>query len=280
MFEAYHGALNIIHYGWQWAGLQDMATSSDRAAHPFLYIHHVNFGLYFSYLLSLLGIKSIEGQNFVSISGSLFGLYFGYRCLRHITGVHVAGIFFLLFACLDSFSATTWSFNIHRAFSLFAVFGTLLSYINYAGHHFLSKKWAVLFFLSTFILIGTDYMFYFSVLFLLVMYPMFFWDRFSSTNIRIFACSVPIAFFGAMFVLRQAQVIIGMGFNVWATDFVYQFFNRLHIKVEDIFPNWIKDTSSFYSNNYVLNPGFARLLNGQSAPRVFLRISVFLWVSI
>ncbi len=50
-FEAYHAALNIERFGWQWAGLQDEATNPDPAAHPYLYTHHGNNGIYFSYLL-------------------------------------------------------------------------------------------------------------------------------------------------------------------------------------------------------------------------------------
>lgn len=41
-FEAYHGALNIMCFGFIWAGVQDQATNPILQAHPFLYMHHAN----------------------------------------------------------------------------------------------------------------------------------------------------------------------------------------------------------------------------------------------
>jgi len=85
-FEAYHGAMNLLAFGWQWAGLQDYATNPPAAAHPYLYIHHSNLGLYFSYGLARLGIVSIEAQNAVSWVASLVGLMLAYLFVKEATG--------------------------------------------------------------------------------------------------------------------------------------------------------------------------------------------------
>src|SRR5262245_53787796 len=72
-FEAYHAAFNIERFGWQWGGVQDEATSAAPEAHPFLYTHHPNNGIYFSYLMLKLGARTLPLQNALSIIGSAGG---------------------------------------------------------------------------------------------------------------------------------------------------------------------------------------------------------------
>jgi hypothetical protein len=277
LFEAYHGAINLLQFGWQWAGLEDQATSSGLASHPYLYIHHINGGLYFSYLLSLLGVKSIEAQNFISGFATVAGIVAGYWLIRKLTGSMWFGMIFLMLACTNFFMAEKLAFNIHRADSYLAVFLCLLTF-----HHIITgritKKNILAFGLTVALAITTDYMFY---LFLAMALPVY-----ALLNAASTACYRPLvkqmallfSIFGLMFCLRQAQVAIAIGPDVWLHDFFYQLLNRLHL--EQLYRgDWSKDTTDFYMQHHILNPGFAPYVGwAQRYWEFFVAVgSAFMW---
>src|SRR4051794_7134345 len=82
---AYLGAQNLDLFGWKWAGLQDTATTTDPKDHPALYIHHANFGMYFSYALRKLGYIDFGLQNAISIVGSILGLLLSYLVITRVS---------------------------------------------------------------------------------------------------------------------------------------------------------------------------------------------------
>lgn len=140
-FEAYHAALNIERFRWRWAGVQDYATNPDSAAHPLLYTHHANNGLYFSYLLMQLGIVSLPLQAALSIIGSAGGLLVTFLCFRRFTGSIIFAGLALAILSLDFDFIRNWSVNIHRGFTYLSVFGTVLVIIEASERNFRHPGW-------------------------------------------------------------------------------------------------------------------------------------------
>ncbi|HLW59022.1 MAG TPA: hypothetical protein VKV57_03755 [bacterium] len=254
-YEAYHGAMNLERFGWRWAGLQDEATNPNPAAHPYLYIHHGNVGIYFSYFLSEIGIRSIEAQNALSVIPFLIGLYVAYLFWTHLSGSRLGGVLFLIFGCLDSSALFVWGFNIHRAFSYPAFFGCLFVHFKLVrARNKLIPSVALL--IIALILLFVDYIFFFYTFALVCLMQLTAYSELIArrSRLRLFIC-VASAFIMA-FALRQAQVLAGVGLRTWATDFLFQALNRLHL--ERLFRgNWSQDTTQFYSSHHILNPGFA-----------------------
>ena len=120
--------MNLLAFGWQWAGLQDYATNPAASAHPYLYIHHGNLGLYFSYGLARIGIVSIEAQNAVSWLASLVGLMLAYLFVKETTRRRLPALLVLAFLALDFRYIDDWALNVHRAFTYMSVFGTALPF--------------------------------------------------------------------------------------------------------------------------------------------------------
>ena len=57
-YEAYIGAVNLARLGLRYAaGLQDLAVGLRRQAHPMLYIHNPNLGVFFQYVVLRLGAR-------------------------------------------------------------------------------------------------------------------------------------------------------------------------------------------------------------------------------
>ncbi|MEZ5785110.1 MAG: hypothetical protein R3D62_01190 [Xanthobacteraceae bacterium] len=254
-FEAYHGALNIERFGWRWAGLQDVATNPAAESHPYFYIHHVNLGIYISYALQSFGIVSIEAQSLVSIVASVLGFAAALLLVLRVTKSWMITAVFVCLLTLDIYYLTMWYFNVHRAFTYISVFGTAYAFFRLSDSGGRSFGWAAALFACCLMLIGADYMFFFFTFIALACCALLFWPEsgWRAAIVRLFALG---AAFGSVFVLRQLQVIAGIGYEMWSKDFHYQVLNR--VQREDLFQgDWSKVTSDFYENTFILNPGFA-----------------------
>jgi hypothetical protein len=265
-FEAYHGALNIDRFGWIWAGVQDEATSADRAAHPYLYVHHANFGLYLSYALRRLGLTSLELQNAVSGIGSALGLVVAFVCLCRLTASAAFATLVLYLLALDFVFISDWSFNIHRAFTYLSVFGAILLFFEASRRDFRHAGWTVAAFLSCFLLIGTDYLYFLYTGFVIVALAAIYSDRWRQSVANV---CVVVLVFALVFAARQAQIAAGVGLAAWSTDFVFQVLNRLHL--ESFFPSdWSRSTADFYAQQPIYNPGFSRPISPLGSGYEFL----------
>jgi hypothetical protein len=255
--------MNLLAFGWQSAGLQDMATNPVASAHPFLYIHHGNLGLYFSYVLARLGIVSIEAQNAVSWLASLIGLVLAYLFVKEAAGRRSPALLVLTFLALDFRYIDDWALNVHRAFTYISVFGTALPFQRMLHDKFTAGRFTA-FGIASMLLLFADYMFFFFMFLMLSLVAVLANWRRLAPNITILTVT-----FGTLFALRQVQVLLGAGWNVWSHDFLYQILNRLHL--EWLFRgDWQQATSEFYEVNNILNPGFAPAVSWSE------RISAFL----
>ena len=232
-----------------------MATNPVPSAHPYLYVHHANLGIYVSYALRWVGIEAIETQNFLTIFASGGGILVAHRFLLTVTKSGVLAIVFAMFLALDAYYISNWAFNIHRAFTYLSVFGTVHSYWVLKESAYKSKFLLLLFAMAALTLLCADYMFFFFIFAALSVFTLLFqihrgW-QFAAAG-QVIICAV----FGGVFILRQLQVMAGVGLQVWKRDFLYQILNRLHL--EALYKgDWSKTTTDFYSELSILNPGFA-----------------------
>jgi hypothetical protein len=277
-YEAFHAAVNLDRFGFRWGGLQDMATSPAPAAHPYLYIHHPNFGLYLSFLLQKIGLTGFEAQMAFSTLLWSAGVVLFSLLIRSLTGSETIALAAGALVGLDPGNALEYGCNIHRA----ADFGSA-AVVLFSTLKFLKKPgfvWGLILAGSFGLAMGADYiMFLFLTLFALLLgigWAMGKWSEISlatAAGLPAKAVKKPIRWLsrlvivtspvigigliaGGAFALRQGQVLAGAGQKIWVSDFVFQILNRTHN--EQLYPGqWSQDTTDFYAKQSVLNPGFA-----------------------
>ena len=92
-FYSYLAVENLDCFGFfdQFA-LQDYATSSDPAAHPYRYTHNPDFPMLYSFLLLQFGVDSLPAQNFTAIFVLLLGFAYMYLLLSLVLRTPLAGL--------------------------------------------------------------------------------------------------------------------------------------------------------------------------------------------
>ena len=271
-FEAYHGALNIERFGLKWWGLQDMATSPASEAHPYLYIHHPNFGLYFSTILGKIGLTGFSQQMALSSLWWSLGIVLFAVLMTRLSLSPVLGVASAALIGFDPQNAFFYGCNIHRAADFASATCVVLATVALIRS---PKVWTILFMVAAlFFAVGADYIqfIYLAVMAGCMVVVMPYLDQFMKSGqkeivskqisfnqhiLHIGKCLIIVGV-GAMIVFgaRQMQVLGGAGVEIWKKDFLYQILNRTH-KEQVYEGKWQEDTSSFYMENNVLNPGFA-----------------------
>jgi len=250
IYESYVSARNLETLGWKWAGLQDEATSPQPGAHPFLYIHHGDIGIYMSYLLRITGVKSIDSQNALSIVPFIIGLLLGYHLFSLLLDDRRAGAMFLLLSGFDYLGTGIWALNMLRSWSYVCLFGGLWALLRMERTSSRPSVVHILYLIASFLSIYIDYIFSSFLMFA----SLFFRPVVMGKIKPLKSYLASVAPFAAAFVFRQMQVILGAGWRLWSTDFLYQFLNRTHM--EKFYQgNWSVDTARFYEVNRILNPG-------------------------
>jgi hypothetical protein len=260
-FEAYHGALNIQRFGWRWAGVQDEATNPDVAAHPFLYTHHGNNGIYFSYILLQLGINSLPLQNALSIIASAGGLLVAFLCFRKLTGSIPFATVALAILSLDFDLIRDWSVNIHRGLTYLSVFGAVYVFVEASERNFRHPGWTAGAFLVCLNLLGTDYFYFIFTGLVIIAWVLLNTETWAT---RIWRVATIGAMFVAAFALRQLQIALALGWESWTQDLLFQLINRLHLQFLYT-GDWAKRTEEFYASRQILNTGFPPAIDAHAA---------------
>ena len=262
-FEAYHGALNIMRFGFIWAGVQDQATNPILQAHPFLYTHHANIGVYFSYLMFQLGIESLPMQNATSILGSAGGLLMALICIRRLTGCIPFSLLAMSLLTLDSELIRDWSVNIHRGLTYLSIFTAIWAFSEASKNKFRHLGWNIGALLSCLLLLGTDYLYFTFTFFFISSWVLL--EAHESWKSRFWHVFSVATIFLIVFILRQLQVVYAVGWEAFSQEFVFQALNRLHL--EFLYPGDLnKDAAEFYAKHQFLTTG----LTLQSSPLVAL----------
>ncbi len=122
-YEGYIGALNLHRFGFRHAGgLQDFAASPQPPAHPTVYTHNPNLGMYFMYGLMQLGFVDIHAQAPWRALPFALGLAYMYAVIRGVSGSGILAALCLLNAATMYLLVTLWGFHGLRVFSWLLTF--------------------------------------------------------------------------------------------------------------------------------------------------------------
>ena len=123
-YEAYIAALNLYRFGLAHAaGLEDFAASPRAAAHPMLYTHNPDLGMYLLYVLFLARLRDVHAQAVwigVPFAAGLLYLYLFVRAVSRngtmaaLTPRNAATLYLLV---------DLWGFHVLRVFSWLLTFG-------------------------------------------------------------------------------------------------------------------------------------------------------------
>ncbi len=124
-FDALLYVQNFKLYGLAYNLVQDMATSPQLEAHPFLYTHNPNIAGYVFVLLQALGVHSFYGKQLVSIAILTSGLGYVWLAVRAHTGSSILAAITLLLFCVDVEHVLSYGLNPLRAWHWLALFGLI-----------------------------------------------------------------------------------------------------------------------------------------------------------
>jgi hypothetical protein len=117
-YEAYIGAVNLERLGFRYAaGLQDLAVGLRPQAHPMLYIHNPNLGVFFQYVVLRLGARGIHEAAVWTVVPFALGLLYMYFFFSAVTRNRLFGALCLLNAALLYLLVSLWAFQTLRVFS-------------------------------------------------------------------------------------------------------------------------------------------------------------------
>jgi len=165
----------------------------------------------------------------------------------------------LIFFLIDYESTSIWFFNIHRFVGIISVIFLFIA--SYQIFILQNKSKLLLLFLPMLciLVLGADYMFFFSCYILLLVSTYLFKLKFNQKNFFNFFIKISLLFI-FVFVLRQLQVISGVGWDIYFNDLIFQLLNRLSL--ENFYVgNFSIDSSNFYNNYQIQNPGLNPSIN-------------------
>lgn len=223
-YEGYIGALNLHRFGLTHAGgLQDFAASARPVAHPTVYTHNPNLGMYFMYGLMQLGFVDIHAQAPWRAVPFGLGLAYMYAVIRGVSGSGILAGLCLLNAATMYLLVAMWGFHGLRVFSWLLTFGPvfhLRRYIPGARH----ARWHLALGLTYVALsLGIDYPFaVFGALNLLALRA----TGLLALQWRRLVVILAVGL-GIPFLLRQAQVALVLGPGFWAADLLYSVLRRV-----------------------------------------------------
>ena len=269
-YHAYIGAWNLYRFGWRYAGgLEDVATGPDTLAHPTLYTHNPNLGMYVRYLLLLLGIWDIHEQAVWTFIPFGLGLLYMYLFVRAVSRSGFIAALCLINASGLYALVSLWAFHGLRVFSWLLTFGPLFhlyasSRRQGTGRHL----GAAIGYLA--LSFGIDYPF--AVFNLVNVLGLALAKVIRMPRRRLVA--VLVLGIGIPFALRQVQVAAVVGFRFWTIDFAYSLLHRLPLVARVVHAPAESGLRSLYIAHHVLrwpDPGgsnpveWARLVFGAYA---------------
>ena len=257
-FDSLQYVSNYELYGLKYNLVQDLATSSQIEAHPYLYTHNSNIAGYFFTILEILGFKSIWVKQLFTLMIFGLGLFFVYLSVSQYTNSRLTGLITLLLFCSDYEHILTFSLNSLRSWHWFALFG-LVFYIkpiidSHKTRGLINTRIFLQFLLFACITFLIGYDFWITGIFLVLSFFIFFSERplfAKSTLINMFVVCFLLV---TPFIIRQFQIISVLGIDFWIKDIFYSAAIKTSF-LNHIFPiTNINDIDKFYELNNVLRP--------------------------
>ncbi|MHB8808359.1 MAG: hypothetical protein ACYC59_12400, partial [Anaerolineaceae bacterium] len=256
-FDSLQYVSNYQIYGLKYGLVQDLATSPNPDAHPYFYTHNANIAGYFFTLLEIIGLNQLWAKQFFTILIFGLGLFYIFRTVSLYSSSKLAGFVILFLFCTEYEHVLAYGLNSLRAFHWLAIFGLLFHFKNIQLARKISNRpISDYLFFSLFAIISfcLGYDFWIICIFIIFWLILFQIKRplFSKANLSLVAI---VAFtFLIPFVLRQIQVIAGLGFDFWAKDFYFSAAIKVSY-LKDFLPiPSIEQIDQFYVQYNVLRP--------------------------
>jgi hypothetical protein len=223
-FLALQDARNYRTYGLKYGLLQDLSTTPNLSARPFLYTHNVHIGGIFFVFLEAIGITSIWGKQLVTLLGFGVGLYYVFRTTAYYSRSQWLGLGILFLFCLEYHHVFRFGLHALRAWHWLALCG-LLFHVGRLGLQPGPKSWGDRLAITIFAIlsfgIGYDFtLISFSIIFILLIlhlpHPLSPRQFLETIGWVLVAFAIPI-------IIRQLQVALVMGPSYWITDMYYTF---------------------------------------------------------
>lgn len=221
-YEAYVGARNLDRFGWgATAGLQDFAAGTDPAAHPALYTHNPNLGMYVLAGLFALGIRDVHAQTPWLLLPFLLGMLYLYGAVRLVGGNRLLAACCLLQAAGSYLLVLLWAFDAVRVWSWLLTFALVYHLARWARSA--SRGHLAIAALALALSIGIDYPF---AVFLSALVLALAWLRVIPLRVPV-AILLVVAAVGGAVVLRQGQVVAAIGPELWWADLTTTLLRRV-----------------------------------------------------
>lgn len=221
-YEAYIGARNLDRFGWlaTW-GLQDFAAGADPVAHPALYTHNPNLGMYVLAGLFALGVRDVHAQTPWLALPFLLGMLYLYGAVRLVGGDRLLAACCLLQAAGSYLLVTLWAFDAVRVWSWLLTFGLVYHLARWA--HGAGRGHLAIASLALALSIGIDYPF---AVFLSALVLALAWLRVLPLRVPV-AVLLVVAAVGGAVALRQGQVVAAIGPELWWADLTTTMLRRV-----------------------------------------------------
>jgi len=221
---------------------------------PYLYTHNVNIGALVYYLFARFSPHPFVPAVLMTIVAFCMGLYYAYLFVRQASGSALFALIFLALLAGEYYFNLVFAVNLIRGWHWLALFGS--------GYHLLrwleegQKKHLphiIAFLLCTVIgfMVGYDFLvFAFFLAALLILATK------SSFSLRVRLTAVLLVY-AIPFLLRQLQIIGGLGFDFWTKDLYYSAviktsFLHSHLIYFPLPP--MRDIDKWYLQHHVLRP--------------------------
>lgn len=223
-YEAYVGARNLDRFGWTATkGVQDFAASPTPAAHPTLYLHNPNLGLYALAGLFAVGVRDLHAQTPWLLGPFLLGLVYLFLAVRRISDSGLLAACCLVQAASCYLLVLLWAFDAVRVWAWLLTFGLVYHLAGWAAGGPRSRWHQLLAGGLLAASLGVDYPF---ALFAAALTGALVIFRVVPIRRRTAVVFVLLVLGGTV-LLRQVQVAAAVGSAVWWTDFTATLARRL-----------------------------------------------------
>lgn len=227
-FNALSQVQQFKRFGFSYALLEDLATSGDPQAHPYLYTHNVNLGAILFSLAAAVGITEPAQLHLITLAAFSLGLFYAFALVKRVTQSELLGLLVLGFLASDLVHVLWYGLNALRAWHFLAIFGLIYHVFDW------TKVWTggapplrqtALVVLFTLIAFGVGYDFWIILFFIGALVVLVFSEVLAIVRFKrafLLGCLFLIPF-----LFRQVQVAAGVGLEFWW----YDFFVTIAIKV-------------------------------------------------
>jgi hypothetical protein len=263
-YGALEQAWGALHFGIGTSWLLLMHHYVDRYL---FYIHNQNFGAYLIYITAWIGAETVTSAAIITAGGFVVGLGYGYVLVERMSRSSFLALAFLTLFILDVYSNTMLGLNLLRAWHSLALFGVAYHALDLFAARRARWRDIGLVFLLAWIGFALGYEFYAFVVCTAVVALLI--SGFVRPSWRW-------VLFGTLlflpFVIRQIQVMGGVGPTVWALDLFYTAGTKSpllrsilpHPPVEDVL-QWYTDNHLFHGvpNNQPISAAFGLFMEKQ-----------------